>query len=64
MSRKKKKEDVPVPKKKADQPVIISLPLDGSLPVIPKPHIIIKKRKKKKHNVQHELENTRLDMMQ
>lgn len=55
MSKKKKKEDVPV---------IISLPLDGSLPVIPKPNIIIKKRKKKKHNVQHELDNTRLDMMQ
>jgi hypothetical protein len=55
MSKKKKKED---------DPVIISLPMDGSLPVIPKPNIVMKKRKKKKHNVQHELDNIRMDMMQ
>ncbi len=55
MSKKKKKEY---------QPVIISLPLDSSLPVIPKPNIVMKKRKKKKHNVQHELDNTRMDMIQ
>jgi len=51
-------------KRKEDVPVIISLPLDGSLPDIPKPHITLKKRKNKKHNVQHDLENTRMDMMQ
>jgi len=55
MSKKKKIEE---------DPVIISLPLDGSLPVIPKPNIKITKRKKKKHNVQAELENTRMDMIQ
>ncbi|MEN6330148.1 MAG: hypothetical protein ABFC91_07645 [Methanobacteriaceae archaeon] len=55
MSKKKKKEEVPV---------IISLPMDGSLPVLSKPHIVVKKRKKKKYNVQHELDNTRLDMIQ
>ena len=51
-------------KRKEDVPVIISLPLDGSLPVIPKPNIVMKKGKKKKHNVQHDLDNTRMDMIQ
>lgn len=52
MSKKKKKEDP-----------VIHFSLDGTLPEA-KPHIIMKKRKKKKYNVEHELDNTRMDMIQ
>jgi len=52
MSKKKKKEDP-----------VIHFSLDGTLPEA-KPHIIMKKRKKKKYNVEHELDNARMDMIQ
>ena len=42
---------------------VIHFSLDGTLPEA-KPHIIMKKRKKKKYNVEHELDNARMDMMQ
>lgn len=53
-------------KKKEKIQVIKSIAMDGSLPVIDPPIIKIsaKKKKKKKYNVEDELENTRMDMIQ
>ncbi|MDP3066557.1 MAG: hypothetical protein Q8N08_07450 [Methanobacteriaceae archaeon] len=57
---------MPKTKKKKKIQVIKSIAMDGSLPVMDPPTIKISanKKKKKKYNVEEELENTRMDMIQ